>query len=202
MRTLPLACVLAASVLMSGCYAARLGDPDANADYTAEYGTVGGIASLPTLRAAEDGDADLAITPAEPIDVMDRRGWSPTAVVVPSDLVLHPPHYLPPRLPVTGDRRYHGDMPMLLGVHDYGSGNWHQFKSLITWPWITTFDLAMIPVRAMVDIAPWNLDASPSPEYERAPHRWADPLPRTGQPVGEPNRPRGVPYEPRPGDLG
>jgi hypothetical protein len=177
LRPTPATCALlalAASTL-SGCIAHP----------PAEFGTIGGIAPLPAL--ATHGRVDQSPAPTttpQRRNALDRSQWSPIALLAPSDLTLHPPHYAPPRLPETGDWRYDGTLPTELDVHHFGSSNAHQFKSLAYEPFLQVYDLVMIPVRMITGTPPTRLDASPDASYVRTPEAWSTELPRTGQPVG------------------
>jgi len=164
-----------AAPLLAGCYAA---EPP-----PAQYGLIGGVAPLPTLAESAADPIPPASSRPSP-GIMDRSDWAPTPLVVPSDLVLHPPHATPLRLPVTGDSRYHGAMPTELTATRFGSGNRHQLKSLAYEPFLVVADLFAMPVRLVLGPGPHELAASPSPHYQRAPHRWRDALPNTGRPTG------------------
>ena len=163
---------------LSGCVAARSGPDD--------YGTVGGIAPLSALASQETIEASQPRESAFTIDgdVMDRTSWAPIALLAPSDLTLHTPHYRPSRLPTNGDWRYGGDVPNMLDAHTYGSSNRHQLKSLGYEPFLQLYDLVMIPVLMITGTPPNRLDASPATEYVRSPDAWDTPLPQTGRPVG------------------
>ncbi|MGD1916355.1 MAG: hypothetical protein ACFCBV_09245 [Phycisphaerales bacterium] len=163
---------------LMGCVADRPGQDS--------YGTVAGVSPLSALASQETLEA---VEPRESVftregDVMDRRYWAPIALLAPNDLTLHTPHYTPSRLPTTGDWRYGGDVPNMLDVHVYGSGNRHQLKSLAYEPFLQVYDLVMIPVLMITGTPPNRLDASPDTEYVRSPDAWDTPLPRTGLPVG------------------
>lgn len=149
------------------------------------YGKIAGVAPLPALLVAPAGDPATAIAGPKG-NVLDRGQWAPIALLAPSDLTLHPPHYAPSRLPTTGDWRYDGTLPSLIDVHHYGSGNAHQFKSLLQEPFLQAYDLVMIPVRMFTQTPPHRLDASPDTGYLRAPDAWGTWLPATGRPIGEP----------------
>lgn len=116
--------------------------------------------------------------------VMSRSDWSPMALLVPSELTLHPPHNAPTRLPETGDFRFLGGLSDELTVLEYGSGNGHQRKSLLYEPFIQVYDLVMLPVRMFVGVSPNRLDASPDASYVRVPGDWSDALPVTGRATG------------------
>ena len=173
---------------LGGCIAAR---PGADG-----FGTIGGIAPLSALATQEQLDAAQPET--GPLtrggDVMDRADWAPIALLAPSDLILHTPHYAPARLPETGDWRYTGELPNMLTAYTFDSGNAHQLKSLAYEPFLQVYDLIMIPVRMVTGTPPHRLDASPDASYIRAPQRWSGPLPMTGQAVG----PRGIEVISRP----
>jgi hypothetical protein len=163
---------------LGGCVADRPDD--------ASYGTIGGIAALPALApdaAVEAADMGPGMM-TRGGGVMDRDDWAPMALLAPSDLTLHPPHYTPSRLPTTGDWRYSGQLPTVLDAHEYGSGNRHQLKSLAYEPFLQVYDLVMIPVLMVTGTPPNRLDASPEVEYVRSPDAWLGDLPRTGRPVG------------------
>ena len=165
-------------LVLAGCVADRPG-PES-------YGTIGGVAPLSALASQETLEA---AEPRESVftskgDVMDRRSWAPIALLAPSDLTLHTPHYTASRLPTTGDWRYTGEVPTMLDVHVYGSSNQHQLKSLAYEPFLQVYDLVMIPVRMITDTPPNRLDASPETGYVRSPDAWGTALPQTGRPVG------------------
>lgn len=183
--------VLTAGVLLgglSGCIAAR---PGADG-----FGTIGGVAPLSALATQEQLDVVQPEAGAATSggDVMDRSGWAPMALLAPSDLTLHPPHYAPTRLPETGDWRYAGELPDVLTVYNFDSGNAHQLKSLAYEPFLQVYDLVMIPVRMITGTPPNRLDASPDAVYQRTPGNWGESLPMTGEPVG----PRGLEVISRP----
>jgi hypothetical protein len=165
--------------MLSGCIAAPQG-PD-------EIGTIGGVAPLSAVASQEQLDQAAARQSSftEGGNVLDRSQWAPIALLAPSDLTLHTPHYAPARLPTTGDWRYDGTLPNELTAHDYGSGNRHQLKSLAYEPFLQVYDLVMIPVRMFTEVPPHRLDASPDTGYIRAPEAWGTALPKTGRPVGQ-----------------
>jgi len=172
------ACFLATG--LGGCISARPG-PDG-------FGMIGGVAPLSALATQEKLDSvERDQGPgASNGDVMDRSEWAPMALLAPSDLTLHPPHYAPTRLPETGDWRYTGELPTVLDVYGFDSGNGHQLRSLAYEPFLQVYDLVMIPVRMITGTPPNRLDASPDSVYRRAPYDWNDQLPLTGRPVGAP----------------
>ena len=170
--------LLLTAVTLGGCIAARPGQDG--------FGTIGGVAPLSALATQEQLDA------AQPEEseftsggnVMDRSEWAPMALLAPSDLTLHTPHYAPARLPETGDWRYTSELPTVLTVHEFDSGNRHQLKSLAYEPFLQVYDLVMIPVRMITGTPPNRLDASPDTTYQRSPDAWGTALPITGQPIG------------------
>ncbi len=176
--TIAACCTLLSAAILPGCIAARQ-SPE-------EYGTIGGVAPLSALASQEQLDK------AEPRpstytrggNVLDRSQWAPIALLAPSDLTLHTPHYAPSRLPTTGDWRYDGTLPNELNALEFGSTNRHQLKSLAYEPLLQVYDLVMIPVRMFTEAPPNQLDASPDTTYIRAPESWGTPLPITGRPVG------------------
>jgi|GEM_PF-4317300 len=176
--TIATSCSLVAVATLSGCVAAP-GGPD-------EFGSIGGVASLSAVASQEQVDQAAVRQSAAAVggNVLDRSGWAPIALLAPSDLTLHPPHYAPLRLPTTGDWRYDGTLPNELTAHEYGSGNRHQLKSLAYEPFLQVYDLVMIPIRMFTETPPNRLDASPDTTYIRAPEAWDTALPITGRPVG------------------
>ena len=177
-KSMALVAFACTGVVLSGCVAARPGVDG--------YGTIGGVAPLPALATQAQLDAVQTTMGRNTSggDVMDRSAWAPMALLAPSDLTLHPPHYRPSRLPTTGDWRYTGELPTMLDVQEYGSGNAHQFRSLAFEPFLQVYDLVMIPVKMITGTPPNRLDASPYTDYVRSPDAWLGPLPRTGRPVG------------------
>lgn len=174
--------------MLGGCIAAR---PGADG-----FGSIGGLAPLSALATQEQLDAaqpEVGLN-ARDGDVMDRSGWATIPLLAPSDLTLHTPHYAPARLPKTGDWRYTGELPDVLTVYNFDSGNAHQLKSLAYEPFLQVYDFVMIPVRMITATPPNRLDASPDATYERAPGNWGSALPMTGEPVG----PRGLEVISRP----
>lgn len=171
-------CSLLAAALLPGCIANRP-SPE-------KYGTIGGVAPLSALATQEQLDqaTEQHRVPVRGGNILDRSGWAPMAIVAPSDLTLHTPHYTSSRLPTTGDWRYDGTLPDELTAHEYGSGNCHQLKSLAYEPFLQVYDLVMIPVRMFTEVPPNRLDASPDTTYIRAPEAWNTELPITGRPVG------------------
>lgn len=169
---------LALPAALLGCVADRPGSE--------AYGTIGGVAPLSALASQQTLDQmEPSVAPrTRGGNVMDRSQWAAQALLAPSDLTLHPPHYAPSRLPTTGDWRYTGELPTELDAHVYGSTNGHQLKSLAYEPFLQAYDLIMIPVRMITGTPPTRLDASPETGYVRSPNAWDTPLPRTGQPVG------------------
>lgn len=188
--TLATCCTLLAAATLTGCIAAPQG-PD-------EFGTVGGVAPLSAVASQEQLDRAAARQSSYTHggNVLDRSQWAPIALLAPSDLTLHTPHYAPARLPTTGDWRYDGTLPDELTAHDYGSGNGHQLKSLAYEPFLQAYDLVMIPIRMFTQAPPHRLDASPDTSYIRAPEAWDTALPITGRPVG----PVGATVTPRPAE--
>lgn len=147
------------------------------------YGKIMGAAPLPALTMDH---VDEPFPVARPqANILDRSDWEPIALLVPSDLTLHTPHYAPSRLPTTGDWRYDGTLPTLVNVYQYGSSNKHQVKSLAIEPFLQVYDLVMIPVRMFTQRPPNRLDASPDTSYVREPDAWRTELPATGRPIGE-----------------
>ncbi|UYV13117.1 MAG: hypothetical protein NCW75_02245 [Phycisphaera sp.] len=171
-------CSLLALATLSGCIAARQ-SPE-------EFGTIGGVVTLPALAGQQqlDRTAPQPSTSTRDGNVLDRSRWATIALLAPSDLTLHTPHYAPARLPTTGDWRYDGTLPSELSAHEYGSGNSHQLKSLAYEPFLQVYDLVMMPVRMFTETPPNKLDASPDTTYIRAPEAWETGLPITGRPVG------------------
>lgn len=170
-RAVATTAAFAASLTLAACSA-----PDYNA-----RPVFGGATTIPALAPAP-ADNDLPPLQGVPLARIDRADWGPVEYLAPIDGVAHPPIWRSFNRHTTDQTRAVGVNPTAETALDLpGDQGWRAITETLTAHGVALVDVALIPVRAIID-PPNTRDVSPAVIAKRTtPGEWTSGAPALSQ---------------------